>query len=41
MDKPYPFLLLAESLEDPVDAIARQPKHGVNAPREEPLYKYI
>jgi hypothetical protein len=41
MDEPYPLLLLAQSLKDSVDAIARQTEHSVNAPRKEPFYKYI
>src|SRR5579872_1248972 len=36
-----PVFLFAESFEDSIDAITRQSKHGVNAPRKEPLDKYV
>ena len=41
VNEPYPFLLLAESLEDPVDTIARQTKYGINTPGEQTFYEYV
>ena len=41
VNEPYPFLLLAKGLEDPVDPIARQTEYGVNAPGEQTFYKYV
>jgi hypothetical protein len=31
-DEPYPVLLPAQALHDPVDAVAGQAEHGVDAP---------
>ena len=41
MNEPYPLLLLAEGLEDSIDAIAWQTEYGVNAPREQAFYEYV
>jgi hypothetical protein len=41
MNEPYPFFLLAESLEDSVDAIAGQAEYRVDTPCEEPFHEYI
>ena len=41
MNESYPLLLLAESLEDSIDAIARQTEYGVNAPGEQAFYEYV
>ena len=41
MNEPYPLLLLAESLEDSIDAIARQTEYGVNPPGDQAFYEYV